>query len=315
MAKRFNAADFGVFAVCELFAIPLCHAGWDPIVSGEHPLRGIAALAVGLPIGLIGASFHWWKDKLPSARDLLLRQADRWWPVVAFVAFAYVAGPAMYQRAFPVIEPPIPMGRVTWNFEQSARGFSYFLNMIKVPNQEIRVLGFQAHGRNNSADPISQIKGYLRSDLTNVAYPIYILAQDVDEGKIPACVPRIPTVPDDTFGIPPFADFDVTTYERLFADIGKDGVVVSKFMSDLVPFSVTLEYDGATYSRHFTKAEVAKQIEIFDKSLSLESIPRVIRKADAPKPKMPPLKPPQFTPIPQKSVPEDVPTGSVTPKD
>ncbi len=312
---NFNAADFGVFIVCELFAVPLCLAGWEAIVGGEHLFRGIVALAFGVPIGLIGAGFHWWKDKLPSARDWLLRQADRWWPVAAFLAFAYVAGPAMYQRAFPVTETPRSLGRVTWDFEQSARGFSYFLNMIKVPNQEIRVLGFQAHGKNNSPDPISQIRGNLHSDLTNVPHPIYILAQDLDETKIAACIPKIPTLPDETFGIPAFADFDIATYEKLFAEIGKDGVPASKFLSDYAPFTVALEYDGATYSRHFTRTEVVKQIEIFEKSLNLESIPRVVRKVDAPKPIMAPLHLPQATPIPQKPAPENSPTGSVAPKD
>jgi hypothetical protein len=98
-SSKFDAADFAVFAVCELIAIPLCHAGWDAVVSDHHVERGIVALIVGFPIGLAGASFHWWKDKTPNFRDWTTRQASRWWPAAVFLAFVYVAGPQMYLRA------------------------------------------------------------------------------------------------------------------------------------------------------------------------------------------------------------------------
>jgi hypothetical protein len=285
----------------------MCHAGWDQIVSGDHIERGTVAYLLGLPLGVAGISFHWWKDRIPvGARDSILRNADRWWPAALIMAFIYVAGPILYQRMVASISTPRPLGRITWNFEEAAHGFSYFLNMIKVPGQETKILGFQAHGKNNSGDPVSQFSGYLRSDLTNAPLPIYILAQDDDESKIAACIPRVPTLPRETFGIPSFADFDVGTYDKSFAEFAKDGISLAKFLSDFVPFTVVLEYDGTTYTRHFSKDEVAKQIDIFEKSLSLESIPRVLRKANAtPSPLVPlhPLVPTNATPVPSASLP------------
>jgi hypothetical protein len=162
---------------CELVAIPLCHAGWEGVVSGEHLTRSIAALAVGLPLGLVGASFHWWKDYLPSARDWLTKQANRWWPAAAVVALVYFLAPVIYLRTVESLGAPSPIGNVVWNFENSARGGAFFLGMIKTENQEIRVLGFQAHGRNTSSDPIHEFSGDIRSNLTNITKPIYISPQ------------------------------------------------------------------------------------------------------------------------------------------
>ena len=95
----FDAADIIVLVFCELIAIPLCHAGWDAIVMDHHIGRGLVALFVGFPIGIAGGSFHWWKDKTPRFGDWLKLQASRWWIVAVILAFAYVAGPAMYRRA------------------------------------------------------------------------------------------------------------------------------------------------------------------------------------------------------------------------
>ena len=233
MVGKFNAADFSVFAVCELFAIPICHAGWEGVVSGEHLTNSIVALIFGVPIGLIGASFHWWKDQLPDARDWITRQADRWWPVALLVAFAYAAGPTLYQRTFPSTATLHATGRIAWNIEQAAQGGAYFLNMIRLNDQEIRILGFQAHGKNNSNDPITEFSGYIRSDATNARRPIYLQAQDQEENKTLACLPHpwIPTLPDQTFGIPPLADFEIGTYDKPYAELGKDGIPLSQFLN------------------------------------------------------------------------------------
>jgi hypothetical protein len=84
--------------------------------------------------------------------------------------------------------------------------------------------------------------------------------------------------------------------------------------SDFAPFAVYLEYDGATYARHFSKEEVVKQIDMFEKSLSLESIPRVLRRENATAPMLPPLHSiaPKATPIPPGTFPPLNPLKSLT---
>jgi hypothetical protein len=288
-----NWADVAVLASCELFAVPLCHAGWDSIVAGEHIIRGVVALGFGLPIGFFGLGFHWLKGKMPvGAQAWMLAQSKRWWPVALIFAFLYLVGPAAYDRAVGLGHSD----KVAWNLEQAAAGEGYFLNMLKLSDGEIRVLGFQAHGKNNKADPINELSGTFRSDVTNIPLPIYLLAQDADDTKIPVCVPRIPTVPQETFGVPGFADFDLATYDKFFADPQIDGMPVDKFMNQYVPFTISLTYDGVRFVRHYSKEEVQRQIAEFEKTLSVQSAPRVIRRTTAAKPLMPSLRP--IVPVP-----------------
>lgn len=208
--------------------------------------------------------------------------------------------------------------RIIWNFEPAARGGAFFLGMFKTVNHEIRIVGFQAHGKNNAKEPVHQFSGWIRSDITNASKPIYILGQDEDESKIAACIPRIPTTFDDTYGIPALADFDVVGYDRAsFA--ATDGISTETFLSSVAPFTVHIEYDSEKIERQFSVEEVKGQIDLFAKISSLESIPRVIRKNDAPKPKPAPLQlllkstPVPTLPLLGPDYPNSV-TGTTTPK-
>ena len=210
-------------------------------------------------------------------------------------------------------------GPIVWNFDEAARGAGFFLGMFKTVNQEIRVLGFQAHGKNSSSNPVREFSGAVRSDITNVTHPIYILGQDNDEFKIPACIPRIPTSFDETYGIPAFADFDVVTFPKdSFA--ANDGIVASTFLNDFAPLTVSLDYDGIKLERHFSREQVAAQIELFSKVVSLQSVPRILRRENASRPPMSPLEPLlKATPVPglpplKLLIPSDhseVPTGTL----
>jgi hypothetical protein len=186
---------------------------------------------------------------------------------------------------------PAAIGNVVWNFEQTARGAGYFLSMQKVENQEIRVTGFGAHGRNDSSQPIDHFSGYLRSDLTNVQLPLFVLGQDPDESKLKVCFAQswIPTLPQETFGIPGFADFDIVTFEKAVTLAGADGMPLAKFMNDFVPFTIFVEYGGTKYERHFSKAEVLNQVETFQRSINPQSLPRVMRRPNAKAPLLPTL--------------------------
>jgi regulator of replication initiation timing len=87
--------DVVVGVVCGLIAVPLCEASWHAIVVESEIARGIAGLAFGIPIGVFGFTFHWWKGKLQRVADA----AVYWWPIAIVLAFGYVAGPVIYQRA------------------------------------------------------------------------------------------------------------------------------------------------------------------------------------------------------------------------
>ena len=54
---------------------------------------------------------------------------------------------------------------------------------------------------------------------------------------------QIPTLPEDTYGIPGLADFKIQTFEKVVFETGKDGVPAEQFL-EVVPFTVILEYDA-----------------------------------------------------------------------
>lgn len=208
-------------------------------------------------------------------------------------------------------------GRITWSFDQP--GDNYFLAMSRLNDQEIRVAGFQAHGKNTSPDPITEFSGYIRSDLTNAERPIYLQAQDqTDINRPPFMVPvMVPTSPDQTYGIPGLADFDIATFEKPFIETGVDGEPVSQFLRDFGPFTLVLKYDGKTIERHFTSDQIKAQVALLDKQSGahLANVPRVTRKPTAPPVRTLPLFPPRSGPAPapaptSERQPPSVPNGS-----
>lgn len=233
------------------------------------------------------------------------------WIGVAFLTLLLIAlSPYVEERRWPFVARELRIespdgGPIVWNFEQTARGVGYFLTMQKISNQpEIRVIGFGGHGKNTTDKPISNFTGLLRSEKTNMTIPIYLMAQEIDESKGIACFPHpwIPTLGAETFGIPAFAEFDIATQEKPFIETGKDGVPLSKFIRDFVPFTVILEYDGNKFERRFTLEEVSAQAALLEHASDPTSAPHVVRRPTAKAPPPLPLQtilpadPPKYTP-------------------
>jgi hypothetical protein len=221
------------------------------------------------------------------------------WSLLGFVAIAsaFALGTFVGRRESL---SPAAIGNIVWDFEQTANGSGYFLSMTRLGNQEMRVLGFQAHGKNISNKATEHLTGYVRSEVTNVQLPIYLLAQAQEDPKPNVCYAQtwVPTVPQETFGLPPFADFQLATFSKPVAIMESDGSPISKFMNDFVPFTIVLEYDGTRYERRFSKEEVQRQVSTFERSLNPQSSPHVTGKLDA--------KPPPPFPL-QLLIPPDAP--------
>lgn len=174
-------------------------------------------------------------------------------------------------------------GRITWSFDQP--GDSFFLNMGAVNGEEMRIVGFQAHGKNTSADPVSAFIGVMRSDITNAERQVYLVAQEpgnINQPPLGSRIP-IPTLPEETYGIPGLSDFDITTHDKPFTELGKDGEKASDFLRNFGPFKIILKYDGLTIERHFTLDQINAQIALLEKQANLQntSAPRVTRKPTA----------------------------------
>jgi hypothetical protein len=139
---------------------------------------------------------------------------------------------------------PKNTGPIVWNFDETASGHGYFLDMQKTENQEINIIGFGGIGKNISSNPIDDFQGYLRSDMTNEIVPIYILA--VDAGAAHACTFAAPTLPSDTLGIPAFSAVQIATHKNpFFMNVPYAGALpITKFEAEFVPFTVVLKYEG-----------------------------------------------------------------------
>jgi hypothetical protein len=170
-------------------------------------------------------------------------------------------------------------GAIVWNFAETARGRGYFLNMQKPTNGEMQIIGFGAHGKNIGSEPITDFEGYVRSDITNQSIPLYIVAAQSSAANV--CTMNASTLPQDTMGIPGFADFDVVTNTKpIFLNVISDEAVpLSKFMSSFVPFTVVTKYNGKKYQRQFTKEEVQKQVAILEKVAAPVSDPHVVKRS------------------------------------
>ena len=193
-------------------------------------------------------------------------------------------------------------GRLVWNFDDPfKKNTDYFLVMTKGdPKSETRIGGFQVLGKNTSGDPVSQFKGVFRVDHTNKTEPFYLMAHE-DASKAGTLIAnfQIPTLPEDTYGIPGLADFKIQTFEKVVFETGKDGVPAEQFLREFVPFTVILEYDAIKIERKFSKQEIEeelKRFETFANPANSSLIPSILRKPTAPPPKFPTGFPPLLQP-------------------
>lgn len=161
---------------------------------------------------------------------------------------------------------------ITWNFEDTKNPY-FILGMSKSGTNESLIISFQAQGMNNSDDPIKNVNGYIRSDVTNAQYAIWF----VIEGQ--------PVAPDDTYGIPPHAQFQITSNPTFSSSDAKQnsGIPASKFLIEFAKFTFVFNYDGMIYSRHFISDEIKRQIQHFEDQItpSNSTTPRVTKKPKA----------------------------------
>jgi hypothetical protein len=301
--NKFGLATRWVLVVIALFVFFLEAA--DAFRAGD-PLGGAIFSGLFVVTFLIAVKWDWLAHRIGERKVTMFYLGLA---LVCAAGLGLAVGKLMGRTATadtPVVAiAPIgsDTGRVIWSFDELPRDRSYFLGFQRLGDEEVRVSGFAAHGRNTSADPITHFKGYVRSDKTNEELPIYLLAED--QNAPPGAFGRnIPTLAEETFGIPGKAEFGITTFNKSIFQGGVDGTPFSKFLRDFGPFTVVLQYDGITVRRNFSKQDIEAQLQFFEQQIdpSRGSTPRVVRKPDA----SPPVQPTFPFPIPP-AVPQEKP--------
>jgi hypothetical protein len=151
-----------------------------------------------------------------------------------------------FKQIFDGYRPKAPSPRATaavhlsdfgWGFERYPA--SDFVGMSMAENGQVVVHLFQAQGHNNTKDPIVKIRGSVRSDKTNQEIPILfnpgnanlLRADELNPIPVGAIISSIAYFSNDRKPIP-----------------------LKQFLSDWVPFTFVMEYDGKSY-RHSTPTE------------------------------------------------------------
>jgi hypothetical protein len=158
--------------------------------------------------------------------------------------------------------------RISWNFEDQQHP-PFFLTFEKTNmSPDANFFGFQAHGKNNSDKPISHVSGIVKSYITNKEFPIKLLVQ----GR--------PVDPEQTNGIPPFAEFDVVTIGSVISIVNGVAQTKSEDIGEFTEFSFEFDYDGNKFVRVFTKQEVQRQKDMWEdiSNPTKSSIPHVTLK-------------------------------------
>ena len=105
---RYSLGDLVVLISCALFAEPFCHAAADAFLQ-EHYAKAALGFGVGMPAGLIGGTFHWWKGRLSQPVQRMAVPVAMVLGLIGLIlVFFYVAGPDIYRRAtMPIASAPI----------------------------------------------------------------------------------------------------------------------------------------------------------------------------------------------------------------
>lgn len=184
-------------------------------------------------------------------------------------------------------------GRLVWSFDDPAKqATDYMLVMSSTNPGDLRIGGIQTVGKNTSGDPVTQFKGYIRVDRTNKTDPFYLVAgEEQSKGPFDQI---IPTLPEETYGIPALAEFKIQTFEKIFFETGKDGIPADEFIKKYTPFTLVLEYDGIKVERKFSTKDIEAQVkrfEAFANPANSSLNPRIVRRPTAAPAKMdfPPL--------------------------
>ena len=252
----FLPTDIVMAAVGAFIAEPLCHAGWDGVVSGEHVERGVVAIVAGLFLGVGAASFHWWKVRVSeSSRNWVRRNAVWWLPLSFVLFFAYEVGPNMYERATRPMATSSPAMWSAPNYEGGPLGWDWNdinLGLGLNPNGEnSRISSFTISGKNLGTEEVDLQEAHLISGVDGATMSMKV---NVAQAGTPVWVDLSEIAP-----VPPGAEINLS------AQFGEKqgGMPEADFLRNWGTFSAVIQYNGQKVRHEFSREFVRTLLERF----------------------------------------------------
>ena len=252
LAKRSTWMDLVVFLSSEGVGLPMAIGGGEAAIHEE--LRpALIGFAFGLPLMALGFVFPFIRHRLADdARNMIARTATVWLPVVILLAFIYVVGPGVYQRAATPATPGVAMWAAPI-YEGSPLGWdvtSVSLGIGMLPNgNNARVNSLSISGKNLGAEEIHLEDAYLISGIDGAVIKM----------RVNAGYPASPLWIDvlDAAPVPPRAQIDLNAQ----FNEGQNGLPEEDFLRSWGMFSVVIQYDGRKTRHDFSGAFVRTLIE------------------------------------------------------
>lgn len=286
-----TAMALALVAVAAFFLIaPICHhahawhkrriqAGLRSVEPSQILAAALVGVAVFALIALGAIVWQWRSPASPPSPEKTPRASSTNETRPSMLSGRPVSGLEVVQRLQQVeseleqtkrelaaAKSPAKPSDFEWGFERHP-GYN-FIGMSADADKRILVHFFQAQGFNRTKDPIAKIHAYVRSDRTNVQYPIYfnLAGQRATESEINP--------------IPVDAIIDIRA-----PFLPNNGLMpVQKFLNEVVPFTFFFEYDGKTYRHSFSLSDVEPLIRAYEQEVRKSSVrPPQMSKKDASK--------------------------------
>ena len=140
----------------------------------------------------------------------------------------------------------------------------------------VHISGFIFYAVNKSRRPITHVDGFLRSNITNQTFPVYLV--DSYGNNIH---------PSESNGIPPRSK-DIPIFVAFVLDENgepdkKRGIDLNTLLSTLRDSTLVLSLDGKSFQHHISERKVRAELEARQKQQLPTVAPSVTRKSNPPK--------------------------------
>jgi hypothetical protein len=241
--ERFILAILAAFVVLLAVTNPLGF-NWPVRLMGiiiTTALAGIAAHLAGWE------ESRWQRLRVTRWLSAILRLSGGFAVRLLCGIFLFVVGGGI--AAWQYFDVLFPAKGIVWLSEKFDETGYAFLSMTRKSDEQYRVIAFTAVGENRTGRDITNISGYVQSDITGEKFKLFVNI----EGR------RVPVA--DISNIPEGERFAL---ESPFGP--PEGIPSPKFLTDIGGVKFVFVYDGDEYKRDFASEKISAFIQRMEKA-------------------------------------------------